>query len=62
MRYSQHTPEDAWQEKDGTWTVSLSPWAPEPITGIPSKELAHKILDVAHEAMEDYARNAMTEG
>jgi len=60
-RYSTICPEDAWQEEDGTWTVTMSPWCEELITGIPTKELAYKILDVAHAAKDDYGRNCMVD-
>lgn len=47
------------EEDDGTFTVSLSPWYDVPIRGFPTRRLALKVCHAAHEAMQDYARNAM---
>lgn len=46
---------------DGTFTVNLAPWFVEPITGIPTRDLALRFCHAASEAMKEYAANCMVE-
>jgi len=42
------------EEEDGTFSVRFETWREEPLTGIPTREMARRILRVAHEAMKAY--------
>lgn len=61
LDYPGQFDEDIKQEADGSFTVSLSPWWDEPVTGIPSRDLALRFCYAAHQAMRSYADNALIE-